>query len=72
MRMSLFVDAGSLWGSEGGAGRYAHASDVRMSTGFSVNWASPIGPLAFVYGTPIIKKPGDRSQRLQFQIGSVF
>lgn len=72
MRMSLFVDAGSLWGSEGGAGQYAHASDIRMSTGFSVNWASPIGPLAFVYGTPVIKKPGDKSQRLQFQIGSVF
>ena len=33
---------------------------------------SPVGPLKLSYGTPIRKRPEDRIQRLQFQIGTAF
>jgi len=31
-----------------------------------------VGPLKLSYGTPSHKKPEDRIQRLQFQIGTAF
>lgn len=72
LRMSTYVDAGSLWGATGANTTNAHATDVRVSVGFALSWTSPIGPLAFSFGKPIVKKPGDQTQSLQFQIGSVF
>lgn len=71
-RMSVFLDAGSLWGGGSAQDQYSHATDIRGSTGVSVSWTSPIGPLSISYGFPILKKPGDKTQPLQFQIGSVF
>ena len=44
----------------------------RYSAGLGVAWNSPIGPLKFSYGVPINKKPGDRIQKFQFQVGTVF
>ena len=37
-----------------------------------VSWISPVGPLKLSYGAPIQKKPEDRIQKLQFQIGTAF
>jgi len=31
-----------------------------------------LGPLKFSYGIPVSKKPEDRLQRFQFQIGTAF
>ena len=44
----------------------------RYSTGVGLAWNSPIGPLKFSYGFPLNKKPTDRVQRFQFQVGTVF
>ena len=35
-------------------------------------WNSPIGPLKFSYAVPLNEKPGDKIQKFQFQVGSVF
>ncbi|WP_018609740.1 outer membrane protein assembly factor BamA [Uliginosibacterium gangwonense] len=72
MRMSAFIDAGSLWGASGANNTYAHSTDIRVGAGFALSWTSPIGPLSFSFGKPLVKKPGDQTQSLQFQIGSVF
>ena len=44
----------------------------RFSAGVGVAWNSPIGPLKFSYAVPLQSKPGDRLQRFQFQVGTVF
>jgi len=68
LRMFAFVDAG-----------YAYAehdpirlSELRSSMGVGLSWISPMGPLKFSFGQPIKKRPEDKIQKLQFQIGTAF
>ncbi len=68
LRLFAYVDAGNVWGE----GEKITADSLRASAGVGVTWVSPVGPLKLSYGTPIRKKPGDRIQRLQFQIGTAF
>jgi outer membrane protein insertion porin family len=68
MRLGAFVDAGQVWG----VGEQMRLGDLRYSMGISAAWSSPVGPLKFSFGQPINKKPGDKLQRLQFQMGTVF
>ena len=46
--------------------------DLRAATGLGLNWASPIGPMKISLGFPVRKLPGDRVQRIQFQVGTGF
>ncbi|MFC5520151.1 outer membrane protein assembly factor BamA [Polaromonas jejuensis] len=69
LRVYGFVDAGnvfkdsySLNGPDG----------LRASTGLGISWISPVGPLRLAYAVPLRKQPGDRIERLQFQIGTSF
>ena len=48
------------------------AEEFKYSTGVGVAWNSPVGPLKFSYAIPLNEKPGDRVQKFQFQVGSVF
>ncbi|MDQ6621781.1 MAG: outer membrane protein assembly factor BamA [Pseudomonadota bacterium] len=68
VRASAFVDVGQIYGN----GSQRQLESFHYSTGLGVAWNSPIGPLKFSYGLPLKKEPGDRPQRFQFQIGSVF
>ena len=45
---------------------------VIFLAGIGLSWISPVGPLKLSYGSPIRKKPNDRIERLQFQIGTAF
>lgn len=65
-RMSLFVDAGTLWGVESSFS----ASSIRYSAGLGATWVSPIGPLKFSFAFPLKKQDGDHIQRFQFLIGT--
>ena len=70
VRMSLFADAGTLWDDKNPA---SSASDgFRYSAGAALTWLSPLGPMKFSYAIPMNKKPTDKLQRLQFQLGTVF
>ena len=56
---------------------YAHGDQpalesFRFAVGAGVAWNSPIGPLKFSYAVPLNAKDGDRVQRFQFQVGTVF
>jgi outer membrane protein insertion porin family len=68
LRMFLYLDAGNVWGEN----ESVTFDSLRASAGAGVSWVSPVGPLKLSYGTPIRKQPGDRIQRLQFQIGTAF
>jgi len=68
LRWFTYVDAGNVWGETDSL----NLNDMRASAGLGLTWVSPVGPLKLSYGTPIRKKPTDRIQRLQFQIGTAF
>jgi outer membrane protein insertion porin family len=67
-RLGAFVDAGWVWG----VGEKMNVGDMRYSAGLSLAWTSPLGPLKFSLAQPLNKKEGDQTQRLQFQMGTVF
>lgn len=68
IRTFLFVDAGTVIPRSGSFS----LSDLRYSTGIGLNWLSPIGPLKLSFAIPLRKRPEDRTQRVQFQIGTGF
>ena len=63
-----FVDVGALYGD----GEKITGDALRYSTGIGFSWISPLGPLRFAFAVPLRKRPGDRIQRFQFQIGTSF
>jgi outer membrane protein insertion porin family len=68
LRLFTYIDAGNVWGEF----EKISTDSIRASAGVGMSWISPVGPLKLSYGAPIRKKPGDRIQRLQFQIGTAF
>ena len=68
LRLFTYIDAGNVWGED----QKLTVDSLRASAGVGLSWVSPVGPLKLSYGTPVRKKPEDRIQRLQFQIGTAF
>ena len=68
LRMYGFADLGGIFGEQ----QKISFSNMRASTGIGVSWISPVGPLRISYAIPVRKQPGDRIQKMQFQIGSSF
>lgn len=68
LRLGVFLDAGQVWATD----QKLSFSDMRYSTGLSLAWSSPLGPLKFSIAQPLNKKEGDEVQRFQFQLGTVF
>ena len=74
LRLSLFLDAGSVFGDGDVAGQYSKISfgDIRYSTGLAVSWQSPMGPMKFSIAAPLNSKETDRLERFQFILGTTF
>ena len=68
VRLSAFADLGQVYLN----GLQPEFESFRYSTGVGLAWNSPLGPLKFSYAYPLNEKPGDKIQRFQFQVGSVF
>ncbi len=68
LRLFGFVDVGNVFGEK----EKYNLRELRASTGIGVSWISPLGPLRLAFAHPVKKKPGDKLQRLQFQIGTSF
>ncbi|MCO5120640.1 MAG: outer membrane protein assembly factor BamA [Burkholderiaceae bacterium] len=66
-RSFFFIDGGNVFPVGG-----VDTSEFRYSAGVGLSWLSPFGPLKFSLGYPLNAKDGDRTQRLQFQIGTGF
>jgi len=67
-RIALFVDVGNVYENWS----KFDASLFRASTGLSITWQAPIGPIIMNYAFPIKKFRGDRTEALQFSFGTTF
>ncbi len=79
-RISAFVDFGNVFA---GFDDF-DAKELRVSTGLSLMWRSPMGPISISYALPLRKqdavydtngalvRPGDRIERLQFTFAGAF
>ncbi|MEQ1599132.1 MAG: outer membrane protein assembly factor BamA [Methylotenera sp.] len=67
-RLSAFVDAGSVYANN----QSINLGELRYSTGVGISWFSPFGPLKLVLAKALNEKEGDKTQTLQFQLGSQF
>lgn len=67
-RLSLFWDMGYSFGPND----KISFGDLRQSVGLAFTWISPVGPLKLSYAQPFKKKDGDKVERFQFMLGTVF
>ena len=86
VRTSFFVDVGNVWDTEFDLGDYSELSAVeqaklvdysdpgryRASTGVSLQWLSPMGPMVFSWSKPLKEYDGDRHEVFSFNIGTTF
>ena len=67
----LFLDFGNVWHVD-----YNSSSDdsniVRSSAGASVNWASPLGPMSFIFAQNLSKASTDVTESFSFRLGTTF
>ena len=45
---------------------------LRTSTGFGIRWFSPLGPLRFEWGFPLMPLPYEQHSVFEFTIGNFF
>ena len=67
----LFIDAGNVWGVDYDSS-LDNSSKIRSSTGFTIDWLTPIGPLNFVLSQPITKNSSDVTENFRFDLGTTF
>jgi outer membrane protein insertion porin family len=69
-RVSWFVDTGNAYQNI----QSFNASTLRASTGLSLHWQAPIGPLIISFALPFRTQPDDGfyEERIQFTFGSTF
>ncbi len=68
IRLSGFIDGGAVYGQ----GDLPGTAGVRYSTGAAFTWMSPMGPFKLSYGIPLNKQAGDKLQKFQFTLGTIF
>jgi outer membrane protein insertion porin family len=64
VRTMLFMDVGNVF-AQGG---YSTA-DLRASTGFSLAWLTPVGPLTLVMAQPLVSETTDTTTRTHITLG---
>ena len=66
-----FIDAANIWGVD-------YSSDVdqsnalRASTGFVIDWFTPIGPMNLSFAKDLSKAEDDKTEFFQFNLGTTF
>ncbi len=66
----VFFDAANVWGVDYDSS--LDNSTIRSSTGLSVDWYTPIGPLNFSISQPLSKASTDKTETFRFNIGTTF
>lgn len=68
VRFGAFVDAGNVFADVDDV----DATELRVSTGLSAIWLSPVGPLSLSIAQPLNSEAGDKEEMFQFSLGSAF
>jgi outer membrane protein insertion porin family len=68
LRGLLFFDIGNAFGEA----QMIRFEDMRMAVGWGIRWFSPVGPLRFEWGVPLVTKPGEDKLVFEFTIGNSF
>ena len=68
---NLFLDFGNVWGVDY-SNTIEDSNKVRSSTGVTVNWISPLGPMNFVFAQDLLKANTDKTESFQFNLGTTF
>ncbi|MGM0593923.1 MAG: outer membrane protein assembly factor BamA [Pseudomonadota bacterium] len=66
MRLKAFVDAGNVYDADDGV----ELDQLRYSTGLTMAWLTPVGPLTFSYAIPLNEEGGDETETFQFTLGT--
>ena len=69
--VGLFLDFGNVWGVDYDSS-IDESNKIRSSTGVTVNWLSPIGPLNFVISQNLSKADSDVTESFTFNLGTTF
>jgi outer membrane protein insertion porin family len=86
VRTSLFIDGGNIWDTEFDYGAlsqlpnvgqspmldYSDPGQYRLSSGISLQWLSPMGPMIFSFAKALKKREGDRVDIFSFNVGTTF
>jgi outer membrane protein insertion porin family len=86
VRTSLFIDGGNIWDTEFDYANlsqleniddiqmldYSDPSLYRLSSGISLQWLSPMGPMIFSFAKALKKREGDRVDIFSFNVGTTF
>ncbi|MDH3413724.1 MAG: BamA/TamA family outer membrane protein, partial [Gammaproteobacteria bacterium] len=67
-RLTAFLDAGNVYGP----GEDLDLQRIRYSTGVSLVWLSPLGPMTVSIAAVLKKEPQDELQPFQFTFGTAF
>ena len=67
MRFMAFIDVGNVYNTDEGV----DLDQLRYSTGLSMAWMTPVGPLTFSYARPLNDKENDEIERFQFTLGTL-
>ena len=67
----FFLDFGNIWGVD-----YSEdineSNKIRSTTGVSIDWTSPIGPMSFIFSQALSKADTDKTQGFSFNLGTTF
>ena len=66
-----FLDIGNLWGIDYSSS-LNESNVIRASTGVSADWYTPIGPLSFSFSQELQKAKTDKTESIQFNLGTTF
>ncbi|MFZ4762575.1 MAG: outer membrane protein assembly factor BamA [Alphaproteobacteria bacterium] len=70
LKAHAFTDFGTLHNPDLSGTGIEDSSGIRASAGLGVSWRSPVGPLRFDFGFPILKEKYDERQIFRFSFGT--
>ena len=68
VRLALFLDMGNVYDNINSF----DAGELRFSTGLSIVWLSPLGPLSVSFASALNAATGDETETFQFSLGTLF
>lgn len=69
VRLSVFLDGGTVFGAPGDV---PGSTGMRYSTGLGLTWFSPAGPIRLSWAKPLNQQSQDKTQNMQFTLGTMF